>query len=381
MKILYICNEYPPYLHGGIGSFTRDIACGLVNTGVKVTVWGLYNDLKEDIYETINGVQVFRIRRKNFGGRFDQLKMIWELNIKLRKFLKTNKFDIIEIQEWQGLIPFGIKHPGYVVRLHGASIFFDKLLRRKGNRLTHILEKYTIKNAKHLVSVSDFCGIETMRLVALNKPFTTIYNGVDSNKIYPNLEIEAVSGRIVFANSMLPKKGIFELAKAFNLIKENQPHAKLIYIGKTGYSNNGINVKDIVFSLIKPEYRNDVKILGWLNSANEVYDYLNSAEVCVYPSHMEGFGIAPVEGMMLGKPVVFMKDGPGSELINDGETGYLADTLDFKSIANYVILALSNKADSAKIGKKALISSRLLFDLNNVIIPKNINHYNKIINK
>ncbi len=368
-------------MHGGIGSFTRDIANGLVNTGVSVTIWGLYDNLENDVFETINGVNVHRIKRIFKGGRFDQLKMIWDLNNKLYKFLKTNKFDIIEIQEWQGLIPFGIKHPGYVVRLHGASIFFDKLLKRNGNRLTHILEKYTIKNAKHIVSVSNYCGLETMKLVALNKPFTTIYNGVDSNKIYPNLEIEAVSGRIVFANSMLPKKGIFELAKAFNLIKENQPHATLIYIGKTGYSNNGINVKELVFSLIKPEYRNDVKILGWLNSAKEVYDYLNSAEVCVYPSHMEGFGIAPVEGMMLGKPVVFMKDGPGPELINDGETGYLADTLDFKSIANYVILALSNKADSAKIGKNASISSKLLFDLNNVIIPENINYYNKIINK
>jgi glycosyltransferase involved in cell wall biosynthesis len=381
VRILFICNEYPPYLHGGIGSFTRDIANGLVNTGVSVTIWGLYDNLENDVFETINGVNVHRIKRIFKGGRFDQLKMIWDLNNKLYKFLKTNKFDIIEIQEWQGLIPFGIKHPGYVVRLHGASIFFDKLLKRNGNRLTHILEKYTIKNAKHIVSVSNYCGLETMKLVALNKPFTTIYNGVDSNKIYPNLEIEAVSGRIVFANSMLPKKGIFELAKAFNLIKENQPHATLIYIGKTGYSNNGINVKELVFSLIKPEYRNDVKILGWLNSAKEVYDYLNSAEVCVYPSHMEGFGIAPVEGMMLGKPVVFMKDGPGPELINDGETGYLADTLDFKSIANYVILALSNKADSAKIGKNASISSKLLFDLNNVIIPENINYYNKIINK
>lgn len=379
MKILYICNEYPPNLHGGIGSFTRDIANGLANTGVSVTIWGLYDNLENDIFETINGVNVHRIKRKFKGGRFDQLKMIWDLNNKLHKFLKTNKFDIIEIQEWQGLIPFGIKHPGYVVRLHGASIFFDKLLKRKGNRLTHFLEKYTIKNAKHIVSVSNYCGQETMKFVAINKPFTTIYNGVDSNKICPNLEIETVSGRIVFANSMLPKKGIFELAKAFNLIKENQPHATLIYIGKTGFTHNELNVRELVFSLIKPEYRKDVEILGWLNSAKEVYDYLNSAEVCVYPSHMEGFGIAPVEGMMLGKPVVFMKGGPGSELINDGETGYLADTLDFKSIASIIENILENPQKSASIGLAALNSAKSLFDLKNVIIPQNYNYYLKIL--
>ncbi len=379
MKILYICNEYPPNLHGGIGSFTRDLATGLVNAGVSVTIWGLYDNLENDIFETINGVNVYRIKRIYKGGRLDQLKMIWELNNKLHKFLKINKFDIVEIQEWQGLIPFGLKHPGYVVRLHGASIFFDKLLKRKGNRLTHILEKYTIKNAKHIVSVSKYCGLETMKLVALNKPFTTIYNGVDSNKIYPNLKIETVSGRIVFANSMLPKKGIFELAKAFNLIKENQPHATLIYIGKTGYSNNGINVKELVYSLIKPEYRKDVEILGWLNSAKEVYDYLNSAEICVYPSHMEGFGIAPVEGMMLGKPVVFMKDGPGPELIKDGKTGYLADTLNFESIAGIIENILENPQKSESVGLSALFSAKSLFDLKNVIIPKNYNYYLKIL--
>ena len=381
MKVLYICNEYPPYIHGGIGSFTRDIACGLAISGVNVTVWGLYEDLEEDIFETINSVKVYRIRRQSKGGRFDHLKMVWELNIKLRKFLIANHFDIIEIQEWQGLLPFGLNNQKLVVRMHGASVFFDRTLNRKGNRLTHILEKLTIINSNHLIAVSQFCGNETIKLIGIKKHFKTIYNGLNSEKIRIDQNVNDIPGRIVFVNSMLPKKGIFELAKAFNIIKISHPNATLIYIGKLGYAENGINVKEMVLNLIKPEYRNDVIILGWLNSAKEVYSYLKSAEVCVYPSHMEGFGIAPVEAMMLGKPVVFMQNGPGPELIEHKVTGYLVDTLSVDSISNCLILILSNKDDAKKIGENALMSSNKLFDLNNVIIPDNLNYYKKIISK
>jgi glycogen(starch) synthase len=41
MKILYICNEYPPFVHGGIGTFVRDLAEIMHKDGNQVFIWGL----------------------------------------------------------------------------------------------------------------------------------------------------------------------------------------------------------------------------------------------------------------------------------------------------------------------------------------------------
>ena len=69
MHICLICNEYPPSNHGGIGSFTKDLAEGLVANGFYVSVIGVYSkyvlDIKEPMTEIINGVHIERYPFKN----------------------------------------------------------------------------------------------------------------------------------------------------------------------------------------------------------------------------------------------------------------------------------------------------------------------------
>lgn len=378
MKILYICNEYPPYKHGGIGTFTRDIAEGLVSNGHDVTVWGLYDVIKSAIIENINGVTVFRNPYSPIKSRFQHLHYIYIINNQLKQFFKKNEFDIIECQEWQGLLPFGLKHSGYIVRLHGAAIFFDKLLQRPGNRLTHWLEKLTIKRAKNIIAVSDYCGRVTLDIIGVNKKYTVIYNGVNTIKLNKIISKDYKLFSIVFANSVLPKKGIFELVDAFNTISQKFPKSTLTIIGKLGYMENGINVKNLILQRLNPQSVGNVKITGWLENAEDVYDNLANAHVCCYPSHMEGLGIAPVEAMALGKAVLFMKNGPGAEVIEDGVSGILADCTNSEDIANKIIELFEGKIDVNSLGENAEQRVKDLFDLDKVFIPKNIAYYKNL---
>ncbi|CAN5669126.1 hypothetical protein BH11BAC3_BH11BAC3_19340 [soil metagenome] len=379
MKILYICNEYPPYKHGGIGSFTRDIAEGLASNGQDVTVWGLYNTTETLIEEVINGVHVFRNPYKPIKSRFQQLHFIYQLNNQLKQFLKLHNFDIVECQEWQGLLPFGLNHPGYVVRLHGAAVFFDKLLNRPGNRMMHWLEKHTIKKAGHIIAVSDYCGDVTLKLVSVKKKYTVIYNAVNAARLNKFKQAGYKKYSIVFANSVLPKKGVFELATAFNLVHQKFPSASLTIIGKLGYQENGKNIKDLVIGKLDAQSLPDVNITGWLANADDVYYHLAEAHICCYPSHMEGFGIAPVEGMALGKPVLFMKNGPGPEVIEDNVSGILADGKNSQDIANRIIELFEGKIDAEFLGKNAEQRVEKLFDLNKVFVNNNVNYYKNIL--
>lgn len=379
MRILYICNEYPPFKHGGIGSFTRDIAEGLTARGEQVTVWGLYTSVTEPIIEKINGVQVIRQPYKSIPSRFKQIHFIYCLNKQLKTYLKNNHFDIIECQEWQGLLPMGLAHSGYVIRLHGAAIFFDKLLNRPGNRLMHLLEKFTIKKAKNIVAVSNFCGRTTLKLIGCNKPYTVIYNGVDQTKLIGFKKPYFIPYSIVFANSVLPKKGVFQLAEAFNIIQQKFPEASLIIIGKLGYEEEGINIKQLIQKRLYPQCVQKVEITGWLKNADDVYHHLSRAHICCYPSHMEGFGIAPVEAMAMAKPVLFMANGPGPEIIVNGISGLLCNCTDSKEIAEKIIAVFTNQLNAESLGINAAKRVKALFELNEIFIPNNIAYYKSVL--
>ena len=380
MKILYICNEYPPYLYGGIGSFTRDIAESMQEAGNTVEVWGIYHDITKDYREILNGIIINRIKGLKKTGMISHFRYRIEFYFKLQSFLRNNKFDIVECQEWNGLLPFGLNHSGFVVRLHGAAIFFDKLLNRKGNFLTHFFEKMMIKHSKNLVAVSNFCGQQTLRLCEIQKKeFQTIYNAVDVEKLQGFIEPSYQKYKIVFANSVLPKKGVFELVKSFNIIAKKFPDSTLHIIGKLNYCENQINIKELLESTIDKKYADRLMIRGWLDSADDVFKELATAHVCVYPSHMEGFGIAPVEPMSMGKPVLFMKSGPGPEVLENKVSGLHIDSFCPKDIAEKIELVFNNNTLIERFQIEGPKRANLLFNKSTIFAKNNIDYYNRIL--
>lgn len=380
MKILYICNEYPPHLHGGIGSFTRDIAEAMCQKGHEVAVWGIYPELDYCKEECINGVRVYRLQGRKDSGRLNAFLYRYELYSQLKRFLRKRHFDIIECQEWRGLLPLGLHHPGFVVRLHGAAVFFDHLLNRVGGRLSHLFEKSMMKQSNNLIAVSDFCGRETLKICGIQKSYEVIYNAVNSKKLASfSQQYQKVPGKIVFANTVTPKKGVFELVKAFEIIVQKFPYAQLYIIGKLEYHQHGKNIMNLLLETVNPKWHSSIHITGWLDSADAVYRHLAEAEVCVYPSHMEGFGIAPVEPMAMGKPVLFMQNGPGPEVIEDRVSGLLIDSTQPESIANGIEQVFNNHDLALKLGQEAIKRVHLLFDKETVFADQNEKYYANLI--
>jgi len=380
MKILYICNEYPPFVHGGIGTFTRDLAEIMHLDGNEVCVWGLYSNLKEKECVKINGVKVIREKGVRYNSKINSIIYRLQLYYKLRVFLRVHKFDIIECQEYLGFLPFGLNHKGFIIRLHGAAVFFNHILKRNGSRLTHWYEKQMIKKSQHIIAVSKYCGESTLKICDLEqKKYKVIYNSVDVKKINVFKSIYKSNYKIVFANTVNRKKGVFELVTAFNKIASKFPEAKLFIIGKLNYSENGVNIKDLLLDKVNEKYRSRLFITGWLNSEQEVYNHLADSHVCVYPSHMEGFGIAPVEPMTLGKPVLFMKNGPGPEVIEDGVSGLLIDSFSPSDIAEKIELLFLNPNLVNKLSKNAQLRVKNKFQKDTVFLDNNKKFYDSVL--
>jgi glycosyltransferase involved in cell wall biosynthesis len=82
-------------------------------------------------------------------------------------------------------------------------------------------------------------------------------------------------------------------------------------------------------------------------------DYYNLADVFVFPSEMEGFGLVLAEAMSCGKPVVAFDNSSISEVVTDGETGFLIRPGEQRDFVSKTTALLGNENLRAQMGSQA----------------------------
>lgn len=359
MHIGLVCSEYPPIAHGGIGTFSRDLAEGLASVGHKVTVVGVYlpwqGNLELPKEELINGVTVIRLPSiKHLPNRLGMIADRMRLTLWLRAYHRRYAFDLVESPENSGWLVFGaVSGAPLVLRFHGSQTYLDYELGRPPSRMLHVLERLSISRADHLIAVSDYVGRRTMDLIQSTRDYRVIYNAVDAARFSPSSLTEVQSNLIVFVGAIDAKKGVVELVGAMNSVWKLYPDATLIMIGKDGRDRtNERNMSDYLRSLVNPIRVDQLIFVGRVPQP-ETAHFLRRAHVCCYPSHAESMPLVVLEAMAIGKPVVFMDTGPGPEIIEHGVSGLLCNTRSPQDIADNLIAILSNQDLAFSLGHNA----------------------------
>lgn len=134
---------------------------------------------------------------------------------------------------------------------------------------------------------------------------------------------------LLFVSTIEPRKNITAIISAFNYLKEKHKiEHKLILIGKKGW-----NYKPIFAAIEHSPWKHHIHHLDYL-SDELVALFYSKADVFVYPSHYEGFGLPVLEAMTLGVPVVSSQAssipevaGDAALLINPNEPIQLAEAI------------------------------------------------------
>ncbi|MEM3907048.1 MAG: glycosyltransferase family 4 protein, partial [Nitrososphaerota archaeon] len=152
---------------------------------------------------------------------------------------------------------------------------------------------------------------------------------------------------IVYAGRLKRAKRPDHAVKAFKIVKEKIPEAKLWIIGD-GYLRKDLEkISD-----------NGVKLLHNLSN-DDRRELIKKAWVLVNPSVREGFGLNIVEANALGVPCVAY-DVPGlRDSIKNGETGLLVKSGDIQFLAEGLLKVLEDEELRNKLSKKALEYSRI----------------------
>lgn len=140
---------------------------------------------------------------------------------------------------------------------------------------------------------------------------------------------------ILFVSTIEPRKNIDALIIAFNYLKQKYKiEHNLVLIGKKGW-----RYEPIFNAIAESPYQQNIHHLDYL-SDDLVALFYTLAEVFVYPSHYEGFGLPVLEAMNLGTPVVTSNNSSLPEVV--GDAGLLINPDDPIELAEAVLQVISD---------------------------------------
>lgn len=173
---------------------------------------------------------------------------------------------------------------------------------------------------------------------------TEIFKPIDSKDLKRKIGLENFD-IILYVGRIAKGKGVDKLIKILKMIVNKNKKIKLIIIGEdAGYL-------PIVKSLIqKYNLFNHVIITGYIPNKN-LPKYYSMADIIVYPSRQEIFGLVLCEAGACGKAVIGSNIMGPKEIIVDGKTGYTSDFKDLNKVSELIIDLLNDKNKLIQMGK------------------------------
>lgn len=377
MHICFVCSEYPPAPHGGIGSFTQTLGRALVERGHRVTAIGLYPEEHAGTAED-QGVVVSRMSRRGLPFvRFWVNRL--RLSAALRQLHQVHPIDIVEGGELD-LCALNRDVPGVkVLRMHGGPSFFAA--SRQPPRVNVWKERWAFHIADRICAVSHCVAENTRRLLHLgDRPIDVIPNPIDVDLFTPPAQSMEEEGLIIFTGTVTERKGIRQLLQAMPRIVAEVPAAHLeIYGGDEIFAQKGVSFTRQLAESLPSSLAGRVYWKGRVPRLS-LPAVLQRASVCAYPSHMEALPIGWLEGLAAGKAVVASQTGPGPEIIDHGATGLLCNPHDPDSIAEQIIRILKDPVLRRCLGLAARKIAVERYSLHR-LVDRNIEYYRNASSK
>ena len=352
MHIAFLTPEYPhPRIKraAGIGTSIKNLAVALSRKHIQVTIF-VYSQSEDAVLED-EGVTLHLIKHKKYpiGGWYLYRKHI---NQYINRVVRNQNIHAIEAPDWTGITAFMKFKIPVVIRLHGSDTYFCHLEGRTQKKKNFYFEKKALLGADHILSVSTFTADKTKTLFGLQKDIATIHNGVDVEAFTPdNTMITPFS--MLYFGSIIRKKGVLALAKAFNEVIAKEPKATLKFIGKDVVdAKTGTSTIALLKSILTKEALENTAFIAQI-PYSEVADAIRKSHVVCLPSYAEAFPMTWLEAMALEKAMVTSDIGWAKELMVDGETGYAVHPDDTQKLSEAIVHLLQDLELSKKIGIQA----------------------------
>jgi len=378
MRIAYFLDEFPPFFRGGLGTYAREVAPRLAAAGhaLSVYAWRTAGSEAEEVWDGIT------VRRPAIPDPRPLLPILLPQEVAgwppdSQRFFAEYQFysvisagdllnrggghDLAVAHDWlaapAGMLASASLDIPFVMHFHSTEAGRSG----GGSQTIRMLESRAAERADIVVTVSRAMQDELVSLGVPAEKIRVVYNGVDPAKYDPDrfseTEVRAFRERlglgddpvILFIGRLVRVKGADTLVRAFQYVLQQVPKARLVIVGTGEQSDEvrhlaamkGEGRVHLLFSMIPEEER----ILSYA-----------AADVCVFPSTYEPFGIVCTEAMAMGKPVVVGAQGTSGmreQVVpwGPGICGFHINPHDPRDIATYISVILQDAALRRTMGR------------------------------
>jgi glycosyltransferase involved in cell wall biosynthesis len=209
------------------------------------------------------------------------------------------------------------------------------------------MERAVARRAAAVIAITDALARFQVERVGLPADkVTTIHYGLDAlpEAWGPNPDVELPDGARVLLSvaRLVRQKGLDVAVDALPTIRERHPDAVLVVLGE-GPERAGLEEQ--------ARRRGVSEALRLPGRAGDVAAWLQRADVLVHPARWEGFGLAVLEAMVAGLPVVGSRVSSLPELVADGRTGVLVPPDDSDALAAAVSELLDDPDLARQLGE------------------------------
>ena len=279
------------------------------------------------------------------------------------------------VKNLRGLAKFVGAHEIEIVHAHAARDYhLAALVVKLASRGRLVLTRHTLfplrtinrpllSGAGRVIAVSEAVA-ESLRQngVIESSKITVVHNGIDTDRFERLIQAERDGDFPVLVGTvghLAPIKGHDVFVRAAALIAARRRGVRFVVIGEDKSVDGGY--RRLLESLVAELGLNDVVALsGW---RDDMPAALSSLTLFVSAARSEPFGLAIVEAMAAGLPVVASASEGAREIIEDGATGKLVPVDDPEALAQAIENLLDDPLERARLGRNALLAARERYSL------------------
>ncbi|HUX98922.1 MAG TPA: glycosyltransferase family 4 protein [Candidatus Deferrimicrobium sp.] len=344
-KIGLLVSEFPPTGIGGAEIATHNIAkilarrnfeVHVITRNVHVKIKNISHSLKR--YETFQGYIIHRIP----CSRLKIFRVVTHIFFGLIELFKINP-DVIH---GQMITPNGL-----------IAVLGGKLLRKKAIVYSRGTKIYN-SNVLYLRSLAQFVVTHADTVIGLSQDLTnrmrrlwpgrqiiTINNGIELSHYSHEVTPDSIL-KLIFVGRLVNNKRVSDAIRALALIKREFQNISLTIIGS---GPDEVILKNLC---IKLNIQNDVQILGKIDP-QKIPIYLSKADIFIFPSLWESFGLAVLEAMASSLPILAARTTAIPELVQDHENGLLHTPGNVQELTENLKTLIQNPGIRKSMGQKS----------------------------
>ncbi|MCH2489086.1 MAG: N-acetyl-alpha-D-glucosaminyl L-malate synthase BshA [Flavobacteriales bacterium] len=361
MKIAIVC--YPTF--GGSGVVATELGLALAERGHEIHFITYKQPVRlELISRNIHFHEVSVPEYPLFHFQPYELA----LSSKLVDMVKLYEIDLLHVH-------YAIPHAyaGYMAKqmLQSEGINIPMVTTLHGTDITlvgnHPFYKpavtFSINNSDVVTSVSQSLKEDTLRLFDIKNDIEVVPNFIDLSNVsnsFTDCQRDLMANEderiITHISNLRPVKRLMDVIEIFDRIQQEFP-AKLLVVGEGPDREKAENLC---------RSKGIQKKVVFLGNSNEIDKILCFSDLFLLPSEKESFGLAALEAMSNGVPVISSNTGGLPEVNKEGVSGYLSDVGDVEQMARHAISILKDDATLATFKKQAKEVAKT-FDIKNII--------------